>query len=81
MAGNGTSGVGRSNGGGSLSTGGPLGGPGRPGKRLVTAQQDLGDYTGPGVPTDPFRGVPLVSLKTRGNNLKSDSAGVGGAGD
>ncbi len=57
MSDNGTSGVGNSNGGGPLSTGGPLGGPGRPGKRLMTAQQDSGNYTGPGVPHDPFRAV------------------------
>ncbi len=44
------------NGGGPLSTGGPLGGPGRPGKRLDAAQQDSGDYTGPGVPHNPMRG-------------------------
>jgi hypothetical protein len=51
-------GIGSDNGGGPLSTGGPLGGPGRPGTRLVTAQQDQGDFTGPGVPTTPLRGVP-----------------------
>ncbi len=50
-------GIGNDNGGGPNSTGGPMGGPGRPGKRLVAAQQDSGNYTGPGVPHDPMRGV------------------------
>ena len=45
------------NGGGPNSTGGPLGGPGRPGKRVDAAQQDSGNYTGPGVPHNPMRGV------------------------
>lgn len=57
MSGNGTSGVGNSNGGGPKSTGGPMGGPGRPGKRLMAAQQDHGNFTGPGVPNNPFREV------------------------
>ena len=35
--------------------GGPLGGPGREGKRLVEPQAANGDYTGPGVPTNPLR--------------------------
>lgn len=57
MVNNGTHGVGNSNGGGPKSTGGPMGGPGRPGKRLQAAQQDAGNYTGPGVPHNPFREV------------------------
>lgn len=50
-------GIGSSNGGGPLSTGGPMGGPGRPGKRLVAAQQDHGNWAGPGVPNNPMREV------------------------
>lgn len=45
------------NGGGPNSTGGPMGGPGRPGKRIDAAQQDSGNYTGPGVPHSPSRSV------------------------
>ena len=56
-------GIGTDNGGGPASTGGPMGGPGRPGKRLVAAQQDSGNYTGPGVPTNPLRSV---TKQTRG---------------
>jgi len=70
MSDNGTKGVGNSNGGGPLSTGGPMGGPGRPGKRLVAAQQDSGNYTGPGVPTNPFRqpsAQPRKSLAQKTN--------------
>lgn len=77
MSGNGTKGVGNSNGGGPLSTGGPLGGPGRPGKRLVAAQQDSGNYTGPGVPNNPFREVTSQGAsgsKVRGNPANPDSA-------
>jgi hypothetical protein len=37
--------------------GGPLGGPGREGKRLMTPMQASGDYTGPGNPHTPLRGT------------------------
>lgn len=49
------------NGGGPKSTGGPMGGPGRPGKRIDAAQQDSGNYTGPGVPHNPMRGTSSQS--------------------
>lgn len=77
MANNGTSGVGRSNGGGPLSTGGPMGGPGRPGKRVDAAQTDSGDYTGPGVPSDPFRQNSSQGFRgvRKTNPLARDAAG------
>ena len=63
-------GIGNDNGGGPNSTGGPMGGPGRPGKRLVAAQQDSGNFTGPGVPTNPLRQVseqPKKSMNQKTN--------------
>lgn len=75
MANNGTSGVGRSNGGGPLSTGGPLGGPGRPGKRLVAAQQDHGDWAGAGVPNNPFR----EATSDMGKRPKGQGTGIAGS--
>jgi hypothetical protein len=71
MANNGTQGVGDSNGGGPKSTGGPLGGPGRPGKRLDAAQQDHGDWTGAGVPNNPFR---EVTSQGKGSRAKGSPA-------
>lgn len=56
------------NGGGPKSTGGPMGGPGRPGKRLDAAQQDSGNYNGPGVPHNPHRGV----TKQRNMDMKQN---------
>ena len=44
--------------------GGPLGGPGREGKRLVTPQQANGDWTGSGVPVNPMRAVSNKSSQT-----------------
>ena len=48
--------------------GGPLGGPGREGKRLVRPQQLDGDYTGPGVPTTPLRGSGMPQTMSAGKN-------------
>lgn len=65
---------GNSNGGGPKSTGGPMGGPGRPGKRIDAAQQDSGNYTGPGVPHNPHRGVSTQRSQDSKNN-PSNGAG------
>lgn len=62
------------NGGGPNSIGGPLGGPGRPGKRLDAPQTDSGDYTGPGVPHNPMRGTS----SQRNQNPKRNPAGPAG---
>jgi hypothetical protein len=62
------------NGGGPNSTGGPMGGPGRPGKRIDAAQQDSGDYTGPGIPHNPMRGV---SKQVNQRPRQSPSHGAG----
>ncbi len=61
-------GIGNANLDGGNLIGGPLGGPGREGKRLMTPQQASGDYTGPGVPTTPMRtaGKPQTP-KVKGN--------------
>lgn len=65
-------GIGNSNGGGPLSTGGPLGGPGRPGKRLVTAQSDMGNRTGPGTPVNPMREVTTQKNGAKNNPANPD---------
>lgn len=62
------------NGGGPNSTGGPLGGPGRPGKRVDAAQADSGDFTGPGVPHGPMRQV----TSQRNQDTRRNPAGPAG---
>lgn len=69
-------GIGNDNGGGPLSIGGPLGGPGRPGKRLDAPQQDSGDYTGPGVPKNPLRGSSGQRSQDNKNNPVRGGAGT-----
>lgn len=53
--------------------GGPLGGPGREGKRLVTPMQASGDYTGPGNPHDPMRNA---TSQRRGGAKNNPSSGA-----
>lgn len=55
--------------------GGPLGGPGREGKRLVTPQQAQGDWTGPGVPIGPMRNAQGPQTpKVKGNPANRNMA-------
>lgn len=57
--------------------GGPLGGPGREGKRLMTPQQASGDYTGPGVPTNPLRGSGKPQSGTASRSPKNPNMSEG----
>lgn len=58
--------------------GGPLGGPGREGKRLDKPQQESGDYTFAGVPTTPLRGVPSEHTMTGVKNNSRNRVMRGG---